>query len=281
MTDQFEKLNGNEEELTEKQLKWGYWLTVNRPNFYKGLIIFLIVFNVLLGGYNLYYWGNYLIFGYSEDQKMLVDLRSNVSRSANLLERFSAKSLTVGGVTSFAVGDKIDALALISNPNSSFIANIEYTFLLNGQTVGRRQSFVLPGENKYLAELGIKGGGSIGFNLVKVSWQRISSTKINNPASFKDTHLQFEVFDFKYANSGFYRVSFNLKNSSVYNFYRAEFLILLKNYENIVGVEKIVVDNFQSEEVRPIEVVVSSGINPNSLQLVPNINVFDDSVYSR
>lgn len=281
MTDEFEKLNGTEEDLTEKQLKWGYWLTVNRPKFYKGLIIFLIIFNVLLGGYNLYYWGNYLIFGYSEDQKMLSALRSNVSRSANLLEKFSAKSLTVGGITSFTVGDKTDALALISNPNASFIASIEYTFLLNGQTVGKRQSFVLPGENKYLAELGIKGGGSVGFNLIKISWRRIPSTKVSNPASFKDSHLQFEISDFKYANSGFYRVSFNLKNNSVYNFYRAEFLILLKNYENIVGVEKIVVDNFQSEEIRPIEIVVGSGINPNSLQLSPNINVFDDSVYSR
>lgn len=277
----FEKLNGTGEELTEKQLKWGYWFTTHRPELYKGLIWFLIVFNILLGGYNLYYWGNYFIFGYTADQKMLAELRANIPRSPNLLQTFSAQSLNIGGVTAFPSGERTDALALITNPNPDFIAKIEYSFILNGQKLDTRSSFILPLENKYIGELGIRGSGSIDFSLSKISWQRISPHKISNPQLFKDTHLQFEVTDFKYESAPVNRITFNLLNNSFFGYYRANFFVLLKNYETVIGVEKIVVDNFQGGERRAVSISINPGLNPNNIQLSPDINVFDESVYAR
>jgi len=281
MPTEFENSNGSGQDLTEKQLKWGYWYTTHHLQLHKGLIWFLIVFCILFGGYSIFYWGNYLIFGYADDQKLMLELRSNIPRSANLLEHFAAKPLSIGGVTSFPAGDKTDALAIISNPNPAFIATIEYAFVLNGQKLETRKSFLLPTENKYIAELGIKGGGSVDFNLVKVSWQRISAHQITNPVSYKDSRLQFEVGDFKYASSPYNRISFSVKNNSFFGYYQANFLVLLRNYETIIGVEKIVIDSFPGGSKQLVEVAINLGINPNNIQLVPDINVFDESVYSR
>ncbi|MCX6778729.1 MAG: hypothetical protein NTU97_00665, partial [Candidatus Magasanikbacteria bacterium] len=239
-----ENLNGVDEDLTEKQLKWGYWYTTHRPQLYKSLIWSLVVFCILLGGYNIYYWGDYLIFGYTNDQKLMLELRSNILRSPNLLEHFAAKPITIGGVISYPAGDKTDALAMVSNPDPDFIATIDYSFVLNGQKLETRQSVVLPSENKYIAELGIKGGGVVDFNLIKVSWQRISAHKISNPVAYKEARIQFELLDFNYSSSPYSRISFSIKNNSFFGYYQANFLVLLRNYENIIGVEKIVIDNF-------------------------------------
>lgn len=281
MAEDFPKLNGTGEELTEKQLKWGYWFTAHRLQLYKGLIWFFIIFDILLGGYNLYSWGDYLFFGYFNDQKLLTDIRTSSLNFQSLQEHFAAKPIVVEGSVSFPLGDKTDALVLLRNPNNNFFVKFDYTFLLNGQVLERQSSFLLPGELKYLAQLGIKGGGEINFNLVGTSWHRISTRELVNPQKFIAERLQFETSETQTFREPYNHLTFNVQNNSFYNYWQADFLVLLKNYETIIGVEKLALDNFNAGEKRPVDLRIEGGLNPNNIQLVPDLNVFDEAIYKR
>jgi hypothetical protein len=129
--------------------------------------------------------------------------------------------------------------------------------------------------------LGIKGSGSVDFNLLNVTWQRISPHQISNPVAYKDSRLQFEVADFKFQTSPVSRATFSITNNSYFGFYQANFLILLRSYENVIGVEKIVIDNFAGGSKKIVEIAIEPGISPNNVELVPDINVFDAAAYAR
>lgn len=281
MAEDFPKINGTGEELTEKQLKWGYWFTTHRFQFYKGLIWFLVIFDVLLGGYNLYSWGDYLFFGYFNDQKLLVDIKNSSLSYQTLQEHFAAKPIVIEGVLSLPTGNKTDALVLLRNPNNNFFVKFDYTFLLNGRALEKKSSFLLPGELKYLAELGVQGGGEVNFKLVGTSWHRISTHELANPQKFIAERLQFETSELQILREPYTHLIFKVQNNSYYSYWQADFLVLLKNYETIIGVEKLALDNFNAGEKRPVDLRIESGLSPNNIQLVPDLNLFDETIYKR
>jgi len=280
-TEKFASLDGEEKDLTPKQLKLGYWLTVNRSKLYRALIIFLIVFDVLLGGYNLYYWGEYMFVGYAKEENILRELALPIPRSANLLEHFAAKPVGISGLSVFRNADKVDALAFLSNSNKDFFVEFDYFFVAGAVKTPARRGFLLPGEEKPVAELGIINNGDVSLDIRNFKWKRYTAKNFKNLQAFIQNRLQFETDKVIFASSPYNRVDFNLRNNSFYGFRRVNFLVLLKNYETIVGVEKLTVDNFAAAEIKQIDLAINPGLIANSITLAPDLNVLDENAYMR
>lgn len=275
-----------EEQVPEKELKLGYWLTVNRPNFYAILVLALITFDVFLGGWNVYKWADYLIFGYWDDERLVMEIRRPIV-NPNILESQSARDLVIEGTMVFPVGSRFDAVSMVSNPNLIFLAKVDYRFNVGGLATPIRNGFFLPGESKPLTELGMKeGGGEATLELVKVSWTRLSPHEIYNPTEYANQRLQFELRDFQYVSGASLglphsQVRFKVVNNSTFSYWQAKFILLYTSQEQVVGAEHLVLNNLEAGEDRPVLINLIDGATPSEVKLYPDINVFDSSVFSK
>lgn len=274
------------EELTDHKFKIGYWLTAHRLRLYQALIIALVVFDVLLGGYNLYKWGDYMIFGYLNDSRMINAIAQPLSNTKILREHFAPQPIAVENSTVFPQKDKTDAVAWVRNPNDKYLVFFDYNFFVGGAKTVARPGFLLPNEFKPVAELGVKvmGAGEANLEIKNIKWQRINAHQVKDIPAYINERLNFEATNFKFIpayslGSKESRISFKIVNNSFYGFWQADFWVVLKVGEMAVGIEKISLDQFKSEEKRDIDLSVSPSINPNNIQVVPDIRVFDNSIF--
>lgn len=276
---------GEPDSLSEQNLKVGYWLTINRAKLYKGLLIGLVVFNVLFGGYSLISWGNYLIFGYSADQRLLADVARPLI-SPKLIERYGAQPLVIEGVAIFPGQVKNDAVAMVTNSNSHWLAEVEYVFNVGGVAEPIRKGFLLPSETKPLMELGVKENGDAYLEFKQIKWTRIDPHKIKNVDDYLANRLGFTVSDFQYLSPNdlrlsYGRVNFKVTNNTVFSYWRGNFVALYKSGETTVGADYVALDNFRSGETRSVSISVDPQLAPGDVQLFPDINIFDETVYSK
>lgn len=266
--------------LSEKELKFGYWFTTHRVKIYQGLLIALIVFDVLLGGYNLFRWGEYATIGFGADQRLRQAIARPLINHSLLEEHFSAQPLAVTANYFFPGVTKADAAATVKNSNVDFLVEFDFRFLVNNSPTPWRRGFLLPGEEKPIAELGIAGGAlatAAILDLQNLSWQRISKHQVKDLAGFMAERLNFKTDEVN-ADGGV--LSFNIVNQSNFNYYQPRFMILLDSNGNISGAEQVVFDGFLAGEKKSVTMFLS-GSHPaiTSVSIRPDINIFDAKAY--
>lgn len=266
--------------LSDKELKFGYWFTAHRVKIYQGLLIALIVFDVLLGGYNLFRWGEYAFVGFWADQRLRQEIARPLINYALLKEHFSAQPLTVIANYFFPGASKADAAAMVKNSNANFLIKFDYRFLVGNAPTPWRQGFLLPGEEKPIAELGIANGAlaaSATLDLQNLSWQRISKHQIKDLANFMTERLNFKTDEVDIDGG---TLSFSITNHSNFNYYQPRFVILLDSGGRVSGIEQVFFNEFLAGEKKTVEIVLS-GSYPSitSISVRPDINIFDAKAY--
>lgn len=268
------------DDLSEKELKFGYWFTTHRVKIYQGLIIALVVFDVLLGGYNLFRWGEYAAVGFWADQRLRQEIARPLINYAVLKEHFSAKPLEVAANYYFPGSVKADAVAMVKNSNANFLVWFDYRFMIGSSPTSWRKGFLLPGEEKPIVEFGIENGalasGAV-LDLQNLSWQRISKHRVKDLPVFMAERLNFKTEDVS-ASAGL--LSFSFTNQSNFNYYESRFLILLDSSGSLSGVEQVVFDKFLSGEEKKVELVLGGGYpSITSVSVRPDINIFDAKAF--
>lgn len=281
--------NPNEvEDLTEKELKFGYWWTSHRLQIRQGLIIALIVFDAVFLGYSLFKWGHYLAVGYWADKKMVIEIARPAINYIGLREHFSAQPLAVVNTYLFPGRTKADAVAIVKNPNERFFVSFDYDFDLGGFKTPLRHGFLLPGEEKPLADLGIEGAvgaSSALLELKNFSWQRISNHTIKDMTGYIGARLNFSAADVNFTPARAdslrqSRLTFSFSNESSFNYYEPRFLILLESGGNLVGLEQVVFNQFLAGEKKNIDLrLFNQNVFPSNIRVVPDINIFDPRAY--
>lgn len=278
------------EDLTEKELKFGYWWLSHRAQLRQGLIIALLVFDAIFLGFALFKWGHYLAVGYWADQKMARELVKPAVNFAGLKEHFSAQPLVILNTYLFTGAAKTDAAAMVKNPNERFFVSFDYDFDLGGVKTPSRRGFLLPGEEKPVAELGILGtGGASGavLELKNLTWQRIGAHQIQDMAAYLSERLNFSAAEVNFALpsvSGLRssQLTFKLTNNSGFSYYEPKFLLRLESGGNLVGLEQAVFSQFLAGETKEVDLrLFNQNINVSGLRLAPEINIFDPQAYIR
>ncbi len=274
-------------DLSERELKVGYWLTTHRLKMRQGIIIALIVFNVLLGGYSLWQWGDYLIFGLWQDNRMAQELSRPQIDYAALATRFAAQSLITADTYFFSRGTQADAVARVSNPNESFFTSFDYRFDLGGTKTTWRHGFVLPAQEKVLAELGIAWTGpmaSVALETKDFVWQRISSRQIKNLADYQSERLNFSLTEVNFTPAEGMglpaRLTFNLTNNSIFGYYEPRFLVIFEAGGGLAGVEQVVFEQLAAGEQQSVDLrLFGANVSPSQIRLQPEINIFDPQAF--
>ena len=163
-------------EISNQELKVGYWYVTNRGKIKNIIVTALAVITVgiwIYAGWQAVAWFN----GRRAEAELLNRLSMNYVNFDKYRQNNTPEQLQVGAATIVSAGKGIyDIVAEIKNSNTRWaVLSVSYTFTIEGKSVNGT-SFLLPGENKYLVAFGIPSATEpkqVSVVLGNPNWQRI------------------------------------------------------------------------------------------------------------
>lgn len=283
----FTKYEDPTKEFTSQELKLGFWYVRHKALLYKILLITLIGTDSVLVLFGAWKWGVYLL-----ELPDYQRLQRNLSASVNytgIHPRFSAQPIQVVNTQIlFSRENKYDAVAELINPNGRFLAEFDYYFIVNGEKTSSQKTFLLPGESRPVAYLGIKDGAAaspaIAFENIK--YRRVSAHKIADAAAWQNYRLNFQASDFVFLKSlaqegaNTDAIQFKLTNASPYNYKDPNFYVSLLQNGQMAGILPLHLDSINSLETKNMDLRnFVSGLSVTGIALYPIINVYDEEAY--
>jgi len=262
--------------LTDKQLKWSYWYISNKLKIRRYVTLSLLALALLF--WLLFSWQSAdFIINYNRDQYLINSLLFTGSPYADILAQAQPQDLILSETETFLEDNgRYDFLASIKNPNGSWLLTFDYRFSDDERAGTLKHGFVMPGEEKYLMDLGYEQSASK-LEIINQRWQRVKGVE-----SIINTRLRFEVADEKLLAGTTAgepnRVIFKMSNNSAFGFWNVGAQVLLYSAGNLVSINYIDIKQFRAGEDRQVEVDWNYRLPAiDSIQVVPEVNVFDES----
>lgn len=269
------------DESSFKRMGFALWLAENRRKITKIFIGFLIAVSTFFFSFTIYNLVIYFKFG-SPAQQI-------VEGNVNTAARKQTEDLVFSSVSTFKTSDSTDFVVQIKNPNSNFSAGFDYCFMSGEEEIYCGSDFIMPAEEKYVLSLGVNRKFSeTSFLLKKITWKRLDTKNIPDFSSFKSSRLNFQITDLSFSpaasgisgNIDLNWLEFSVLNNTAYSYYEAPLDILIFRSGILAGVNRYVLNNFRSGESRPVRMTWSGDLRgAKDVQIVPAIDIFDDSVY--
>lgn len=280
--------NGNSQ-LTEKQLKFGYWFTTHKERLRRiGYGIF-IALDVALVGFALYGFVDHFLISWNRDVALRRDLGAPLFSHA-VVQATAPVPLDVRNVSIFRGGTgRYDFLAMVHNLNADWYATYTYQFVSGDTATAEQQGFILPQEEKYVtrfAEPLAIAPRVAEFRIVDIDWQRVDRRVIRDYAAWENERLQPVVSNVVHTQNaaglatGISRTSFDIKNPTAFGYWQMGFAVALLRGTTPVAINYIALDRFESGEERHVDVHWFEPLpGASTVDIRPDINLFDPSVY--
>lgn len=284
----FETQALNVENVSDKQLKRGYWILTHKKQFQNLGTFSLMFFCVLTIGYSLISLGHYFIFQYEEYTNALntagIDYVNypglRAMNAIEPLEIVSRQVLTAGP-------GKIDIALRVRNPNVQWaLEEVKYQFSIGSQVYDTQSAFVMPGEEKYLFALNVDGvaSGTPQIFFEEEDWQRVTRYEEWGPkqTNFLITDKQFQSARQSELSSQLpiSQAVANLTNATPFNYGEIVVQFALISANRLVGVNQITVRDLDSSEQRDIVARWSEPLSSvSTVEIIPTVNVLDERNY--
>lgn len=270
-----------------RRVNFGLWFLKNRRAFFLSIVLALILLSIVLYSrvfYNLYVY----IKNRPEEIRALREL---ATISVNFSTTRSAKDLEVAGPQSFFHNGDYDFVGRVKNPNNNFFVFINYCFLDGDKELACSSANILPNEDKYLAIFSVDLDSRLSnlkFIIKNTNWQRVDAKKYGDWDSYFKERSNFTVSNNKFDSnssggidsSSNNNLSFSIRNNSPYNYWEVPLLIVLFNYDSVVGVNRYTVREFMSLDEKKVNLSWSNSISSSDrIEVIPEVNVLDDNNY--
>lgn len=265
------------------KLRINYWILDNREFFRKLALFAFIVLDVFLVSIIFLFYANY--FRLAKKQVVAIDRLASVTSSLSQWQGNQAPRDILVKNTDYvrAAGGNYDLVARVENANDDwFLESASYKFVWSGGESEIQETFILPGENKYLLALNQSAGvisSRVSLEFVEQDWQWIG-TSYNKEIMNKD--------DIEVVSSNFIdgaegipdKATYKVKNNTIYNFWEVDFNIVLYNNSRIVGLNTNKTGKLYSGETDEMENVWAEDISRvDKIVLDPSVNFFDRNIY--
>ena len=280
----------DEQGLTEKKMNFGLWFVRNRKLFLGILVVVLLLVSIITWLNSIYNFSYYFFRGKAEDENVVREAIKNQVPQAE--SRLVLKDIQKGSVSVLRVNDKVNFVVKIDNLNIDHWAYFKYSMLIDGQETEEINGFVLPGESKYLVQIGQSITGvnkNASLVLKDVLWHRVQKHKIEDWRAFSKLRLNMEVFDKEFLpakSSGLSEkimlslLRYKVKNNSPFNYWDINFNIILYSRSNIIAVNRHAINEFLSGETREVSVIIPGDINRvTEIKVVPEIDLTRSDIY--
>ncbi len=269
--------------LTDKQLKWGYWWVLHRAAVHRLVVVFLVITSLVLCGYALWQLTDWLTNRKAEEEA----LRQLVSQTLEVGEYRRTnrpQSLEVGLVTAVpSVHGLYDLVAEIKNKNINWaVAELVFVFTADGQTF-EGNSFFLPLEEKYVVKLGIPfrtKPKQVSVDFKDIKWHRIKNLADFSVPTFNIINQEVEsVTPVDSTTATSTRLTFDLENSNPFSYWQVGVTVILSKSGSIQAVGQQIISNVSSQSTRRVEFYwPDSQIMADNLIIRPEVNVLDPRV---
>jgi hypothetical protein len=272
--------------VTDSQLRWSEWWVEHRDQVRRAAIGVFVAVDALLVGIGAWGFADWLALGgLKEEQAIRQMTGQNYGRFAGV----GLREIQVGAPFVLPGGaGKIDILAPIENPNDRFWAEVEYRFAVGGVEQPSRTAFVLPGQTKYLAQLGAAadGGAAVELKIERRLWHRAGTFGAESLQAVYDTRLDIRAENPVFvpadplATTPTSRADFTLANRTAFGYYDIDLLILLYRGDTVVGVNAMRVNRLAAGERRAMQLFWYQPLpQVTRVEIVPDVNIYDESVY--
>ena len=277
-------------DFSTKDFTLGYWYVKHKLLLRNIVIGVLITWSTITIGIGLVVWGQYLFFGYWEDEEFLATHVTTFQNYSAIQPAYEAQQLLYDQSKLFKSADgRYDFFTLVNNPNEQFIAYVTFHYVFADVTTPSQTQVVLPQTRQGLVVYGYETPSypaQARLVIDEVRWQRVSPHVVADPQRYMAERLRFTVSDFTYIRPGGNEptltnaLSFTLQNASVYSYWDASFHILLKRGESIVGVIPLSELQFRAGESRDVDIFTFAELTQvDSIELLPTVNVFDRDIF--
>lgn len=279
--------------LTVKKLDTGFWFIKNREKLVLSRNLAIGLLGVIFWGYFISSFGSYLAFGMSSDSSLTDRIIKSAIPSHEYFLGIGPKNLTLGNVQIFEyLTGKYDFLIEVSNFNPSYWAEVEYTLDDGDKNIQKGKAVVLPNSKKYLAiyskELDWRPK-VVSLNVTSLQWHRIDPHKYGSWDKFKKDrfdNIAIASSSIVLADNSLSEkvnlntINFKVKNNTGFNYQNASFVIILYSNNRTVGIYNYIAENFYSgAEISPSITFPGAFSNINKVDVVPDINILDESVF--
>lgn len=275
-------------EFTSQELKWSFWYVRNKPLLYRLSLILLVVINFGFLAFGGWKWGVYL-WGIQDSRNLEINLTASINY-VGIHPHFGAQAVQALNTEIFSSGaDKFNVVAELVNPNKQFLVTFNYYFVINDKKTSMQAGFLLPGETRPVAELGLAEGIGATPNIVleNIKYERISNRLTPDPMGWQTYRLNFQVSDFVFLKSlaqegnNADAIQFKLTNGSPYSYVGPDFYIALLQNNQMVGILPLHLESINSLETKNIDLrSLARGLNVDAVAVYPMINVYDQGVYA-
>jgi hypothetical protein len=279
------------EGLSVGKMEFGLWFIQNKSSFVKLFYLFLIIISVVTWAIFFFTFGHYIIIGMKQDKSLSSDLVSTATISHELILSQMPKPLLYNYPEIIKQKDlNTQIITEIENPNEKHWAEIDYSYIDNGVIVMSGKTFVLPKENKLLADSTEKQiSNEIILKINSIGWKRHGLGDYKAYKTFHDEHLDFTVDGLVFTPSKKTLLSekiplnslgFRIKNNTPYNYWRLPLNIFFYNNSSLTGASEYTIVQFLSGEEKTIDLTIPGSFNRVSDTIIaPNINILDKEVY--
>lgn len=274
-------------EISEGQLKFGFFWTSYREQIKKIFILLLIVANVIMGIRIIYGLLTYFI-GINPQKEMIsqmawqgVDYQSyqQASRPLDLVLVEEVVALDNGR-------DTFDILAKVKNPNSEWaLESFTFNFTVDGTTTINQTSYIMPQQEAYLTHMSQNYSGgtrrlpqSPSINFSDWQWRRIKEKEIEKIplAEFRTKSGGVSLGEDEEARPVTW-VSAEVTNFSPYNFLEVDAILVVYMGDTPIGIAREVLREFEAGTTKTINPSWPNKRFSTSAEIViePRTNVLD------
>ncbi len=278
-----------DQNLSEKQLKFGYWFVTHKLQLKRGLEFALMAVSAGLFLFTIAMLVKLFLVEDTAFRAMQRQASQNLVNPAVIAARVP-KPLSVKTSAALEGGKGTsDAYAEITNPNKDSWASWTGQFSAQGATTTPRREFILPGETKPVVDLGIESPRLTGlkYEIRDLAWHRVDRHDIPDYAAYRDNRLRFDIKDVVFTSapspdgkSTVSRVSFTVVNGSAYNYWTVRFIARLYRGTSIAAVNTVELQAMKTGETRKVEMAWVQDLQAISKpEVIPDVNILDLSVY--
>ncbi len=276
-------------EITNKQLKMSGWYVRHRNHMFNILVGSLIIFNIVTIGFSFWKWGEYLLFGYEQDNNILVQQLDEFPDYQSVHHVYGANDLKLGPTLVVPNDDnRYDFVSEVFNNNERWIANVRYKFVFAGGETGVHEVQIMPRVKLPLPVLSEKVSGfpsSAKIFIEEVSWEHIDTHKVPYVDSYLADRLTFTTSDleFVYAGEGgidTHQIKFKVTNDTLFGYWNPKFYVDLLDGGQRVGTLFFTLDQFGAGETQVVDLrSFAEDIYVSEINLHPLIDIFDQSEF--
>ncbi|MCX7778894.1 MAG: hypothetical protein N2259_01455 [Patescibacteria group bacterium] len=270
-----------DEEITLKKLRIAHFLITKKRLLKKIFFATFIIIDLLIWFYFFYHFTLYLI-----QSKEYQEMEKELGRLVNINYEKLHKSITplmpeIIYSKAIPLGrGRYHLICLVKNPNQNWYArSLKYHFIWSKGESPSMTKFLLPNEEKFLIIFNHQINEpplNLTCQIEEIEWQRLRQEK----KYLLEVPKQFLIKNLKYlpAQGEEERdvTTFQFINSTIYNFWQINLIVLLYQGQEIVAIERTNLKEIFSQEEREVKIIWPSSFSfVSEIKVLPEINVFD------